>query len=50
MNAVTAETAIDVRTIAPSDRHPLIFEPFARLAEGEVAMLVNDRDPKLLFY
>jgi len=50
MNAVTAKTVIDVRTIAPRDRHPLIFDTFAQLAEGEALMLVNDHDPKPLFY
>lgn len=41
---------IDVRTIAPVDRHPLIFRTFDALAEGEAFVLVNDHDPKPLYY
>ena len=36
---------IDVRTIAPRERHPLIFSTFDRLAAGEALELVNDHDP-----
>ena len=45
----TAST-VDVRTIAPRDRHPLIFGTFNALAPGEEFMLVNDHDPKPLYY
>ncbi|MBN2472077.1 MAG: DUF2249 domain-containing protein [Anaerolineae bacterium] len=41
---------IDVRTIAPRDRHPLIFETFDALSKGEGFELVNDHDPKPLYY
>ncbi len=41
---------IDVRTIAPRDRHPLIFETFDALPEGEGFELVNDHDPRPLHY
>ncbi len=41
---------IDVRPIAPRERHPLIFDTFARLQPNESFELVNDRDPKPLFY
>ena len=44
------ETVIDVRTIAPRMRHPMIFTAFENLAEGEAFMIVNDHDPKPLFY
>lgn len=37
--------AIDVRTIAPRERHPLIFASFDRLAPNESLELVNDHDP-----
>jgi len=43
-------TRIDVRSIAPRERHPLIFGTFDRLAAGEALLLVNDHDPKPLFY
>lgn len=43
-------TILDVRTIAPRDRHPLIFGKFDALAPGESLELVNDHDPKPLYY
>lgn len=43
-------TEIDVRTIAPPQRHPLIFDTWAALAAGESFELVNDHDPKPLYY
>ena len=42
--------AVDVRSIAPRDRHPLIFRTFAALSPGDSMQLVNDHDPKPLFY
>jgi uncharacterized protein (DUF2249 family) len=45
-----ATTTIDVRTIAPRDRHPLIFSTFHNLALGDAFLLVNDHDPKPLYY
>ncbi|MBM3665613.1 MAG: DUF2249 domain-containing protein [Actinobacteria bacterium] len=42
-------TTIDVRTIAPRDRHPMIFQAFDDLASGEAFELVNDHDPKPLY-
>jgi uncharacterized protein (DUF2249 family) len=44
------KTTVDVRSIAPRDRHPLIFRTFASLAPGEAMELVNDHDPKPLYY
>jgi uncharacterized protein (DUF2249 family) len=41
---------IDVRPLEPRERHPLIFETFASLAAGESFLLVNDHDPKPLYY
>lgn len=41
---------IDVRTIAPRERHPLIFSSFAMLPKGGAIELVNDHDPKPLYY
>jgi len=40
-----ASTRIDVRDIAPFERHRLIFERFAALQAGEAMELVNDHDP-----
>ena len=41
---------IDVRTIVPRERHPLIFERLAQLSPGEALRLMNDHDPKPLYY
>jgi len=41
---------VDVRTIIPRERHPLIFDTFDALAPGESFELVNDHDPKPLYY
>ncbi len=41
---------IDVRTIIPRERHPLIFKTFHNLAPGKSFLLVNDHDPKPLYY
>jgi len=44
------KTTIDVREIAPRERHPLIFGSFAQLSPGEALLLINDHDPKPLYY
>ena len=41
---------IDVRMIAPRIRHPLIFSTFENLGRGGSFRVVNDHDPKPLFY
>jgi uncharacterized protein (DUF2249 family) len=41
---------LDVRAIAPRDRHPLIFNTFDSLPEGTSFTLVNDHDPQPLYY
>jgi uncharacterized protein (DUF2249 family) len=41
---------VDVRNVAPRDRHPLIFSTFRRLTGGQAFELVNDHDPKPLHY
>ncbi|GIL03611.1 DUF2249 domain-containing protein [Betaproteobacteria bacterium PRO7] len=47
---MTIATTIDVRTIVPRERHPLIFRTFETLGAGESFQLVNDHDPKPLYY
>ncbi|MBV2234179.1 MAG: DUF2249 domain-containing protein [Sterolibacterium sp.] len=49
-NAENIKTTIDVRTIPPRERHPLIFNTYDSLAAGEGLLLVNDHDPKPLYY
>jgi uncharacterized protein (DUF2249 family) len=43
-------TEIDVRTIQPRERHPLIFRTFDDLKPGESFELVNDHAPTPLYY
>ncbi|MBI2308570.1 MAG: DUF2249 domain-containing protein [Rhodocyclales bacterium] len=49
-NANAFKTTVDVRAIPPRERHPLIFGTFDELAPGEALLLINDHDPKPLFY
>ena len=44
------EQELDVRTLAPAERHGLIFETYGKLDPGEAFVLVNDHDPKPLYY
>jgi uncharacterized protein (DUF2249 family) len=48
--APVVKTTLDVRQIPPRERHPLIFQTFETLHPGERFQLVNDHDPKPLFY
>ncbi len=41
---------LDLRDIPPASRHPKIFERFEALDSGETLTLINDHDPKPLFY
>jgi uncharacterized protein (DUF2249 family) len=43
-------TVVDVRTMQPRDRHPRIFAVFDGLGAGQSMLLLNDHDPKPLFY
>jgi len=47
---MTAAATLDVRTIIPRERHPRIFNTFDSLTEGKHFILVNDHDPKPLYY
>ena len=44
------DSTLDVRSETPRDRHGLIFETFAELPAGTAFVLVNDHDPKPLYY
>ncbi|MFN8544952.1 MAG: DUF2249 domain-containing protein [Candidatus Binatia bacterium] len=50
MTTEAAGTALDVRQIPPPKRHPTIFGTFHALAPGQSFTLVNDHDPKPLYY
>lgn len=43
-------TTLDVRQIPPPQKHPTIFQTFENLAPGQNFILVNDHDPKPLYY
>jgi uncharacterized protein (DUF2249 family) len=41
---------VDVRTLVPAQRHAKIFELVNQLSPGGSFILVNDHDPKPLYY
>ena len=41
---------LDVRNEVPKRRHELIFETYFALQPGEAFELINDHDPKPLYY
>jgi uncharacterized protein (DUF2249 family) len=45
-----APETLDVREIVPRDRHTLIFDTVDQLAPGQSFVLINDHDPKPLYY
>ena len=50
MTTSIASALVDVRTIVPRERHPVIFSTFRSLAKGQSMELVNDHDPRPLYY
>jgi len=46
---MSAET-LDLREVPPPQRHPMIHEAFQTLDSGEALEIVNDHEPKPLFY
>lgn len=45
-----AVTEIDVRSLIPAQRHAKIFHLVGELTAGDSFVLVNDHDPKPLYY
>lgn len=41
---------LDIRSEIPARRHQLIFETWGNLGAGEGFILINDHDPKPLYY
>ena len=41
---------VDVRTLVPAERHRKIFQLVHEIAPGAAFVLVNDHDPKPLYY
>lgn len=53
MTSITAASdpnIIDVRSLVPAQRHEKIFQLVNELAPGASFILVNDHDPKPLYY
>ncbi|GIK97270.1 MAG: aminotransferase [Alphaproteobacteria bacterium] len=46
----SAVNVVDVRSLVPAERHRKIFELVDELAPGASFVLVNDHDPKPLYY
>jgi uncharacterized protein (DUF2249 family) len=46
----TTPAELDVRSEEPARRHDLIFGSYTALNPGESFVLVNDHDPKPLYY
>ena len=44
------ETTLDLRDVPPPERHPKIHNAFAALDSGETLRIVNDHEPRPLFY
>lgn len=45
-----ADRELDVRSLQPIHRHRAIFATFEALPKGECFVLLNDHDPKPLYY
>jgi uncharacterized protein (DUF2249 family)/iron-sulfur cluster repair protein YtfE (RIC family) len=48
--AAGGDRDLDVRTLPPARRHALIFATFEALRPGQAFVLINDHDPKPLYY
>jgi uncharacterized protein (DUF2249 family) len=46
----SSENILDVRELIPRERHTLIFRTFENLNPAQAFVLVNDHDPKPLYY
>ena len=44
------EQTLDLRDVPPPERHPKIFEAFDALNSGEALTLINDHEPRPLYY
>jgi uncharacterized protein (DUF2249 family) len=44
------DTTLDLRDVPPAERHPKVHDAFESLSSGETLELVNDHEPKPLFY
>lgn len=44
------KSQVDARIYEPKDKHTVIFDTFNNLNNGEEMELLNDHDPKPLYY
>lgn len=44
------EQTLDLRNVPPADRHPKIFNSFNDLDPGESLEIINDHNPRPLYY
>lgn len=42
--------SVDARKYPPREKHAVIFDTYGKLKSGEKMELVNDHDPKPLYY
>jgi uncharacterized protein (DUF2249 family) len=47
---MSAPATLDIRPVPPPAKHPTIHRTFDALSAGEAFILVNDHDPKPLYY
>jgi uncharacterized protein (DUF2249 family) len=45
-----SEYELDLRDLAPPKRHPTIMKAFEEMESGKTLTLVNDHEPKPLYY
>lgn len=45
-----SENTLDLRDVPPPERHPKIFDAFEALESGEELTLINDHEPRPLYY
>ena len=50
MTLTTSGIQVDVRELAPRDRHPVIHSALRGLGVGDTMELVNDHDPRPLYH
>ena len=50
MSTDNADYDLEVRNDPPARRHAMIFENYAALVPGQGFILINDHDPKPLYY
>lgn len=50
MSETSEKPSIDVRTLAPQERHPAIFGMLHALAPGQAMVITSDHEPRPLHY